>query len=61
MGRPGLEGRVEEAEGKRGGRPPAPPAVSRSPILYLMSLRWAAGHRPRHDMANAKCKMPNEE
>ncbi|MGA2540988.1 MAG: hypothetical protein ABSG78_05435 [Verrucomicrobiota bacterium] len=51
LGRPGVECKFAEVQGHRGRRPLAPPAVSRSPILYLMSLRWAAGRRPRPEKA----------
>jgi hypothetical protein len=58
---PAVEGMVTGAKGRRievleqrTCRPPAPPALSRSPILYLMSLRWAAGRRWRPAMRNGR-------
>ena len=60
-GLPAVECGFEGAEGKRmeglewrKRRPPAPLALSRSPILYLVSLRWAAGRRWHPVMRNGR-------
>ena len=48
-----VEGEVKGLEWRKR-RPLAPPALSRSPILYLVSLRWAAGRRWRPGMRNGR-------